>query len=200
MRKALLTLLAVSVLIALPLLLLFEPPGSVIQRLKTWNMFVAFDDDAFNPGPRVGSYFPGVRALHNGQPIALLQTFAGPSGTVLLLEESPQDSPFSQKMLAEADTMLPEFAHAGLGLVALLPHDSAPAQHAFPVLLDQNELSARTLGIHNDAGDKSARFPGAIIIAPDGRVAATLFLANPNKRLSPQALLHYSREALASRQ
>lgn len=197
MRNILLTFLLLCALAVIPLAFFSEQIQSGMLWLKTRNMFIAVDDDHFDPGPRVGSHFPGLRAVYEERPITLLAPFAGPKGTVLVLEEALQDSVFARTMLARLAASEADFTAAGLGLVVLLPAGSnTPPDATLPILLDQEALSARTLGLIDNTSRATVHRPGAIVIDADGRVAATLFLEQRSRRLAPAALLRLSQKAL----
>jgi peroxiredoxin len=175
----------------------------------TENMFVEEDSDSFDPGPAIGSRFPGLNATYRGDTITLIEPFAGPAGTLLMASRSFDWCPYCMKQMIELNRSAQAFADAGIGLVAIT-YDSPEQQQAFaerhgitvPILSDVDTLSFRTLGILNpdyQPGDTAygIPYPGMIIIAPDGRVVGKLFLEGYSTRVSAAAALTYASQQLA---
>jgi len=84
---------AIGTLITLLVLAVFvfifrEPLKQKLYDAATADMFVEEDSDDFDPGPRIGSRFPGVTALYDGEQIKLIDSFAGPRGTVFMASRS----------------------------------------------------------------------------------------------------------------
>lgn len=123
----------------------------------TKDMFVAEDSDEFDPGPALGSRFPGLRARYQGRDITLIEEFAGKNGTVFTASRSLDWCPYCMRQMVQLQAHSADFAAAGIGLVAIT-YDSPPLQQVFidkfgitiPVLSDINGLSFKTLGILND--------------------------------------------------
>ncbi len=178
------------------------------HMLQVGDMFVAADNDSFDPGPATGSRFPGLRAEFGGREITLLNEFAGPNGTVLIVERDPDLSPFARRNLYALPEIVPELRSAGIGMVALLPALRSPSDRRisgtvpYPVLHDHSDaLSARTLGLlDTDRNaidfDYLAPYPGAILVDAQGNVAGRLFLRDSSKRLEPWALRRLAIETL----
>lgn len=208
MRKVLKLLVP---LLALVLALVWVFRDSLVEFAETTltnDMFVAGDFDDFDPGPVIGSHFPGLRATYRGRNITLLEEFAGPNGTVFIASRSYDWCPYCRRQLLQLQEALAAFEAAGIGLVAM-SYDAPALQQAFvdqygitiPVLSDADALSFRTLGILNReyaAGD--ARFgipyPGAIVIDADGKVVGKLFLQAYSLRVESSAILAFARDAL----
>jgi hypothetical protein len=65
-----------------------EPLKEAVFARLTADMFVAADDDAFDPGVAVGVGLPPLRAVVDGREIASIAEFAGARGTVLIANRS----------------------------------------------------------------------------------------------------------------
>ena len=81
-------ILSVALLIVLAVTAIFylfrEPIKQAVYARLTADMFVAQDTDDFDPGPVIGSHFPGLRARYRGVELTLLDQLAGAKGTVLV--------------------------------------------------------------------------------------------------------------------
>lgn len=184
---------------------------AMAQQWQTRNMFVASDTDQFDPGPDIGSHFPGVHALYQGHPINLLQPLAGPQGLVLAVLGSPAISPFCLRQLQQLNALQRQYEQAGIGLAAITHVSSLEAEAlaeqydiTLPLLLDQQTLSFRTLGLLDtqtptDSVQYGRAYPGFIVIDPKGIVVARLFLSNPHQRVDGKAALAVAQKALADR-
>ncbi len=76
--KKFLPALALLLAVAVALGYLFrEPLKEFAYARLTEDMFVAADTDEFDPGPALGSRFPGLRATYQGREITLIEEFAG---------------------------------------------------------------------------------------------------------------------------
>jgi peroxiredoxin len=208
MKKALVITICV-VLTAAALLFLFrEPLKQALYGSVTADMFVAADNDAFDPGPALGSQFPGLRASYQGREITLLDEFAGKNGTVFIASRSLDWCPYCMRQMIQLQDNAAAFAAAGIGLVAIT-YDEPRLQQAFidkfditiPVLSDNNALSFKTLGILNEdyqSGDSryGIPHPGMIVVNPEGEVVGKLFLEAYSSRVDSQAALAFAREVL----
>jgi peroxiredoxin len=208
MRRAL--VIAAAVLLGAGILAyLFREPlkWAAYDRL-TADMFVPADVDDFDPGPAIGSDFPGVRATHGGREITLLGEFAGLNGTVLVASRSLDWCPYCMRQMIQLQAHKAAFDAAGVGLVGIT-YDSPDEQQAFidrfgitiPLLSDKDALSFRTLGILNEQyqpGDLQYGIPhpGMIVIDRDGTVVGKLFLEAYSTRVDSLAALAFAREAL----
>jgi len=174
----------------------------------TANMFVAEDNDDFDPGPALGSRFPGVRARYEGRDITLIEEFAGENGTVFIASRSLDWCPYCMRQMVQLQQHHADFTAAGIGLVAIT-YDDPQLQQAFidkfgitiPVLSDREGLSFKTLGIINEkyeSGDPQYGIPhpGMIIINPQGVVVGKLFLEAYSSRVDSVAALAFARKAL----
>ncbi len=207
--KNTLKLLAVLLLLALALAYVFrEPLKELVFTVLTQDMFVASDNDDFDPGPAVGSQFPGLQATYQGRTITLINEFAGVNGTVFLASRSYDWCPFCMRQMIQLQDNKAAFDAAGIGLVAIT-YDNPALQQPFidkfaitiPVLSDVNALSFKTLGILNQnyaAGDPryGIPHPGMIIIDPDGQVVSKLFLEDYTTRVDATAALAFAKTAL----
>lgn len=208
MKKLLLPIIVV-LLLALVLAYLFrEPLRETAYSWITRDMFISADEDNFNPGPVIGSHFPGLRASFRGRDIQLLDDFAGENGTVFVASRSLDWCPFCMHQMIELQAHKSSFDSAGIGLVAMT-YDAPALQQRFidkhgitiPVLSDRDALSFKTLGILNTQySDSDPQFgiphPGMIIIDTSGTVVAKLFVEDYSRRVSATAALVYARTAL----
>ncbi|TGD72128.1 redoxin domain-containing protein [Mangrovimicrobium sediminis] len=204
-------LLAIAALLAALVILVFifrEPLKQAGYDLITRDMFVAADAVDFEPGPAIGSHFPGVSARWQGRDIRLLQEFAGANGTVFVAARSVSWCPFCMRQLIQLQESRADWEAAGIGLVAMT-YDDADARNAFvaqwgieyPILQDVDTLSFRTLGILNAEyapGDMAygIPYPGMIVIDAQGVVVGKLFVEAYSKRVDAHAALAYAREVL----
>ncbi len=185
-----------------------EPLRETMENRLTANMFVSAGQAQRSLGPAVGSQFPGLRALHEGREVTLLDGFAGANGTVLVASRSLVWCPYCMAEMRQLQEHRGAFDAAGIGLVGIT-YDSPEEQAAFarqhgidiPLLADVEALSFKTLGIlHEDyrPGDEhyGIPHPGMIVVAPDGTVAGKLFLEGYSTRVAAPAALAYAREAL----
>ena len=65
-----------------------EPLMSAASAVLTRDMFVAADEDAFDPGVAEGESFPEIEALHEGRVVRDVRELAGPNGLVFLAVRS----------------------------------------------------------------------------------------------------------------
>jgi hypothetical protein len=82
MKKILLSVLVVVVIAGAGLFLFREPVFEMIADRLTADMFVAADEDNFDPGLAVGERFPAVLATHQGRTVTDAGEFLGPNGLV----------------------------------------------------------------------------------------------------------------------
>jgi peroxiredoxin len=185
-----------------------EPLKEAAYAGLTRDMFVAQDTDDFDPGPALGSRFPGLRASYQGREVKLIEEFAGENGTVFVASRSLDWCPYCMRQMIQLQEYNAQFTSAGIGLVAIT-YDSPLLQQAFidkfgitiPVLSDINGLSFRTLGILNDQyrqGDRQygIPYPGMIVINPAGEVVGKLFLEAYSSRVDSAAALAFAKKAL----
>ncbi len=174
----------------------------------TENMFVPADEDSFDPGPQIGSMFPGVNATYQGRSVKLLNEFAGTNGTAFVATRSAEWCPFCMKQMIQLQEYKADFEAAGIGLVAIT-YDDPALQQAFadkfgieyPILHDVDALTFKTLGILNQEyapGDAAygIPYPGMIVIDPDGVIVGKQFLEAYSVRVDSADALAYAREAL----
>jgi peroxiredoxin len=207
--KKFLTLTAALLVLVIALGYLFREPlkEAAFDRL-TRDMFVPADDDDFNPGPAIGSRFPGLRATYQGRAITLIEEFAGDRGTVFIASRSLDWCPYCMRQMIQLQESKPGFDAAGIGMVAMT-YDDPARQQAFvdrhgitiPVLSDNDALSFKTLGILNEdyaPGDfqYGIPHPGMIVIDTGGRVVGKLFLEAYSSRVDSTAALAFAKSAL----
>jgi peroxiredoxin len=185
-----------------------EPLKDMALAALTQDMFVASDDDHFDPGPALGSRFPGLQASYKGHPVALLEEFAGPRGTALIASRSIDWCPYCMRQLIQLQENKAGFDAAGIGMVAIT-YDRPDVQQAFidkfqitiPVLSDSNALTFKTLGILNTdyaPGDfqYGIPHPGIIVVDSNSQVVGKLFLEDYSSRVDAAAALAFARTAL----
>ncbi len=179
-------------------------------NIATRDMFVSADTDNFDPGPAIGSDFPGLNARYHNQTISLLTPFAGTEGTLLVALRSVDWCPFCMKQLIQLQQHRAGFDAAGLGLVAIT-YDDPQTQQRFidkrgitiPLLSDIDAISFKTLGILNreyQPGDEhyGIPYPGVIIVDRHGKVAGKLFVEAYSSRVDAASTLAYARRVLGS--
>jgi peroxiredoxin len=207
--KNTLKIAAALLLLALVLGYLFrEPLKEMAFARLTQDMFVAADQDDFDPGPAVGSRFPGLQANYQGRTITLIEEFAGANGTVFIASRSYDWCPYCMRQMVQLQETKADFDAAGIGMVAIT-YDEPALQQAFidnygitiPVLSDTKALSFKTLGILNvdyEPGDfqYGIPHPGMIVIDPQGRVVGKLFLEAYSTRVDSTATLAFAMNAL----
>lgn len=212
MKRVLIVACAV-ILGGMALLYLFREPAreAAYERL-TQNMFVAADTDAFDPGPALGSKFPGLRARYKGRDITLISEFAGINGTVVIASRSLDWCPFCMRQMIQLQEHKAGFDAAGIGMLGIT-YDDPALQQAFidkfgitiPILSDVDALSFKTLGILHEKyqpGDKQYGIPhpGMIIVDRNGNVVGKLFIEAYSSRVDSAAALAYASEALGLEQ
>jgi peroxiredoxin len=191
------------------LLYLFrDPVKQFAYDAITADMFVAADDDAFDPGPAIGSDFPGVNATWRGREVRLLNDFAGVHGTVFVATRSVDWCPYCMKQMIQLQEHKAAYDAAGIGIVAITYDDPALQQVfiekwkiEYPILHDVDTLSFKTLGILNpsySSGDDAfgIPYPGSIVIDRQGKVVGKLFLEAYSVRVDALAALAFARQAL----
>ncbi|MGL4566469.1 MAG: peroxiredoxin family protein, partial [Halioglobus sp.] len=129
MRKLLLAVFLLLLATALGYLLR-QPLKEFAYGLLTQDMFVARDTDDFDPGPALGSRFPGLRASYRGRDITLIEEFAGRNGTVFIASRSLDWCPYCMRQMIQLQQHQKEFEAAGIGLVAMT-YDAPQLQQAF---------------------------------------------------------------------
>jgi len=208
MKRILLSLVGALISTALVLYLFKAPLKEWLYAEITEDMFVAADNDNFDPGPAIGSHFPGVRALHEGREISLLTSLAGHNGTVLVASRSLDWCPYCMKQMIQLNDHHAEFQAAGIGLVGVT-YDSPAQQRAFarkfgisiPLLSDIDVMTFKTLGIVNEQyqpGDDhyGIPHPGMIIIDRNGLVVGKLFIEGYSTRIDSASALTFARQVL----
>jgi len=207
--KRTLKILFSLLLLALALAYVFrEPLKELAFSVLTHDMFVARDNDDFDPGPATGSFFPGLQASYQGRRITLINEFAGRNGTVFIASRSIDWCPYCMRQMIQLQEHKAGFDAAGIGMVAIT-YDAPALQQAFidkfaitiPVLSDVDALSFKTLGILNEdymRGDfqYGIPHPGMIVIDPTGKVVGKLFLEAYSSRVDAAAALAFARTAL----
>jgi peroxiredoxin len=199
---------ALILLLASAVSLLRDPQGELVLALRTGDMFVALDDDGFDPGPAVGSHFPGLQAMHRGERVTMLHNLDRANGIMLVASRSIDWCAYCMRQLIQLQQQKYGFDASGIGL-ALITYDSPQQQQAFadkhdisiPLLSDIDKLSFKTLGILNEdyqPGDPEYGIPhpGMIVVDRDGRIAGKIFIEEFSKRIDSRAALVFAREVL----
>ena len=208
MKKNALIIAAVIVVLVAVGYLYRESLKEAAMAKLTEDMFVAGDADNFDPGPALGSRFPGLRATYQGRTITLVEEFAGHKGTVFIASRSLDWCPYCIRQMVQLQEHSADYETAGIGMVAIT-YDDPQLQQLFidkfgitiPVLSDINALSFKTLGILNEKyreGDPryGIPHPGMIVINPQGVVVGKLFLEAYSSRVDSAAALAFAIEAL----
>jgi len=188
-----------------------QPLKEFAYSVLTRDMFVARDTDAFDPGPALGSRFPGLRASYRGRDITLIEDFAGRNGTVFIASRSLDWCPYCMRQMIQLQQQRAQFEAAGIGLVAMT-YDPPQLQQAFidrhgitiALLSDTDGLSFKTLGILNEQyrrgeSEYGIPHPGMIVINPQGEVVGKLFLEDYSVRVDVAAALAFSTQVLGIR-
>ena len=185
-----------------------EPLQQMIFSQITQGMFVAEDNDDFDPGPAINSHFPGLQATYQGRSATLIDEFKGANGTIVVASRSFDWCPYCMRQIIQLQENKARFDAAGIGIVAIT-YDDPILQHAFidkfgitiPVVSDINALSFKTLGILNE-DYRPGEFqygiphPGMIVVDPQGRVVGKLFLEAYSSRVGAVAALTFAKAAL----
>ena len=208
MKKNALIIAAVIVVLVAVGYLYRESLKEAAMAKLTEDMFVAEDADNFDPGPALGSRFPGLRASYQGRDITLIEEFAGKKGTVFIASRSLDWCPYCIRQMVQLQEHSADYETAGIEMVAIT-YDDPQLQQLFidkfgitiPVLSDINALSFKTLGILNEKyreGDPryGIPHPGMIVINPQGVVVGKLFLEAYSSRVDSAAALAFAIEAL----
>ena len=211
MRKTLLTVFLLLLVATVLGYLLRQPLKEFAYEVLTRDMFVARDTDAFDPGPALGSRFPGLRASYQGRDVTLIEEFAGRNGTVFIASRSLDWCPYCMRQMIQLQQHSADFEAAGIGMVAMT-YDAPPLLQAFAtrhditiaLLSDVGALSFKTLGILNDQYRKGdfeygIPHPGMIVINPQGEVVGKLFLESYSSRVDSAAALAFAEAALGIR-
>ncbi|MDE0930837.1 MAG: redoxin domain-containing protein [Halioglobus sp.] len=185
-----------------------EPLKQMVFAQITRDMFVAVDNDDFDPGPAINSRFPGLQATYQGRSITLIDEFKGANGTAVIASRSFDWCPYCMRQIIQLQENNAGFDAAGIGMVAIT-YDDPLLQQAFienfgitiPIVSDVNALSFKTLGILNKdyrPGDfeYGIPYPGMIVIDPQGKVVGKLFLEAYSSRVGAAAALAFAKTAL----
>ena len=204
-----LSVLALLLVAALALAYLYRAtnsgqPGAAYEDGR----FVPVPTADFEPGPAIGSHFPGLQASYRSRRITLVQEFAGANGTVVVAMLSLDWCQYCRRQLLQLQEFLPRFEAAGIGLV-VITYDRPEDLRSFierndisiPVLSDDNALTFRTLGILDETrepGDThyGLPHPGMLVLDSDNKVVDKLFPADFMLRVDAASALEFARRAL----
>ncbi|MDG1943266.1 MAG: redoxin domain-containing protein [Halioglobus sp.] len=207
--KGTLKILAILLLLSMALIYVIrEPFKETAPADVNQDMFVEGDTDDFDPGPAVGSQFPGLQAIYQGRTVKLLNEFSGKNGTVFIASRSYDWCPYCKHQMIQLQETKAAYDAAGIGMVAIT-YDDPALQKLFadqfnitiPVLSDIDALSFKTLGILNEeymAGESQYGIPhpGMIVVDPQGAVVGKLFLEAFSSRVDSTAALAFASSAL----
>ena len=185
-----------------------EPIKQRVFAQITQGMFVAVDNDDFDPGPAINSHFPGLQATYQDRSITLIDEFKGVNGTAVIASRSFEWCPYCMRQIIQLQENKIGFDTAGIGMVAIT-YDNPMLQQVFiekfgitiPVVSDVNALSFKTLGILNkDYNPGEFQYgiphPGMIVIDSQGKVVGKLFLEAYSSRVDAAAALAFAKTAL----
>ena len=185
-----------------------EPIKQRVFAQITQGMFVAVDNDDFDPGPAINSHFPGLQATYQDRSITLIDEFKGVNGTAVIASRSFEWCPYCMRQIIQLQENKIGFDTAGIGMVAIT-YDNPMLQQVFiekfgitiPVVSDVNALSFKTLGILNkDYNTGEFQYgiphPGMIVIDSQGKVVGKLFLEAYSSRVDAAAALAFAKTAL----
>lgn len=208
MKNALKIVLPVLVLALVFGYLFREPLKEMAIARLTQDMFVAADNDDFDPGPALGSRFPGIQATYNDRRVTLIDEFAGDKGTAFIASRSVDWCPYCMRQMIQLQEYKPGFDAAGIGMVGIT-YDDPDLQQVFidkfgitiPILSDVNALSFKTLGILNEdytPGDMryGIPHPGMIVVDRNGNVVGKQFLEAYSSRVDSAAALAFAKTSL----
>jgi peroxiredoxin len=208
MKSILRVFLPLLILLLLLGYLFREPLKELAFARFTQDMFVAADNDNFDPGPAVGSLFPGLQATYDERTVTRIDEFAGPKGTVFIASRSVDWCPYCMRQMIQLQEHRADFEAAGIGMVAIT-YDAPALQQVFidkyditiPLLSDTDALSFKTLGILNEQYTPEdfqygIPHPGMIVIDPKGRVVGKLFLEAYSSRVDSVAALAFAKDVL----
>ncbi len=207
--RTLLKIIFFLILLSIAVGYLYKKPLKLwIFAQITQDMFVAADNDSFDPGPAINSHFPGLQGIYQGRSITLIDEFKGVNGTVVVASRSFDWCPYCMRQIIELQQSSARFEAAGIGMVAIT-YDDPVLQQAFieesgitiPVVSDVNGLSFKTLGILNtdfEPGEfqYGIPHPGMIVVDPQGKVVGKLFLEAYSSRVSATAALAFAKTTL----
>ena len=88
MKKVLIGLAVLIVVAGVGVFLFQEPLKDAAFDQLTSDMFIAGDNDAFDPGLEVGARFPGINANGNTGVVTNVAQYAGPNGLVFVANRS----------------------------------------------------------------------------------------------------------------
>jgi peroxiredoxin len=204
-------LVLVAVALATATALVFTFRGDIKEAAYdklTENMFVPADNDSFDPGPTLGSSFPGVRALYQGRELTVLNELAGENGIAFVASRSLDWCPYCMKQMIQLQQHKSDFDAAGIALVGIT-YDEPALQQQFidkfgitiPILSDIDALTFKTLGILNadyapGAPQYGIPYPGMIVIDNQGKVVGKLFVEAYSSRVDSAAALIFARQVL----
>lgn len=174
----------------------------------TKDMFKAEDADQFNKGLAIGAQLPNVKALFQGRVITDLKQFSGKRGLVIIASRSLDWCPFCMHQAAKLGQISEQFEQAGLGIV-MVTYDTPDIQQAFannqnlsyPIISDIKAQTMMALNVLHAGYPRGHQhyglpYPGSFVVTPEGKIAGKWFLESYRVRLSAEALLQESLDAL----
>lgn len=174
----------------------------------TSDMFVAEDEDSFDPGLKVGAIFPKIKAVYKREIITDINQFQGDKGVILIASRSYDWCPYCMKQLIQLQQYKAQFEQAGIGLVAIT-YDPPEQQQAFtdkhsisiPVLSDIDASSFTALDIlHADYPKEDEHYglpyPGMFVVDSNGVIKGKLFVEAYSSRVDAESTLVLARSVL----
>ena len=211
MKKLLTGLTLVLLLLAALGYFFREPLKAVLYDIATRDMYVAIDNDSFDPGISMGQPLPAIKATYAGETIHSLAQFAGANGLAVFAVRSISWCPFCITQSIQLQDYAERFADAGIGVV-VITYDSPELQKRFverhgisyPLIADIDATSMRALGILNadiEPGDRvyGIPYPGVFVADPAMNIVGKLFLADFQFRVEADAVLQYAKQQLERR-
>ena len=88
MKKILVGIITILAVVIIAGMIFQEPLKEAVFAQITSDMFVAEDQDGFDPGLGVGETFPPIDALMAGQAVSDVSNLAGPKGLIFVANRS----------------------------------------------------------------------------------------------------------------
>ena len=185
-----------------------EPLKEVVYERLTAEMFVAIDDDDFDPGIAVSATLPTLQLAQNGAALKSLKSFSTERGAAIYFVRSIDWCPYCIQQMRELEQVAQNYRDSGIGLVAIT-YDSATLQQGFvelygisyPLLSDETSTSIKALGLLNEEhqpGDWAYGIPhpGVIFIDSEQQVRGKVFLRDYRQRVTATAVFELADQIL----
>lgn len=167
------------------------------------NMFLDVEEATFDPGLPVGSDFPKIRAVYNGEEITDIDSLMkGKRGLVLVAVRSVDWCPFCREHLGHLQEYVESYERANVALVAV-SYDTPELQDKFikaadisyPIISDVDVETFNALGIALSGSRGGAVFgggiphPGSIVVNADKKIVAKYFVEGFDTRIHAEDIL-----------